>query len=313
MTNHSRVAVLFVLCMSGIACASVTSALMNKALDSQQKLDLNATLPQVMEQIGNLTGVRIEAEPAVWDLLPWGEQTTITAKIQNQTLREALSAITRKLGLEFVLTDETVELQPMPALRRLGRRATVQELGALDALTRMPIHLSSDRPTVHEILSAVETQLQGIGFSVENRGEDVIQDQHIGVAGNATLAQALEDIAEQTNVTWYPWGKTLVVLPKRQQIRDQLAKTLTTRYSGVDVSQVVQELFQRAGVQFTVEPGAYARIPAEYRNVRLLLDNASVQQALESIGGYTGLGFEITDSGVHVAYQSVPTTQNAER
>jgi hypothetical protein len=295
--------------------ASVTSALINKALDSQQKLDLNATLPQVIDQIGNLTGVRIEADPLVWDLLPWGEQTTITAKIENRTLRQGLTAITQKLGLEFVLTDETVQLQPMPALRRLGRRATVQELAALDFLTSTPIHLNSDRPTVREILSAVDTQLQAspLAFAVENRADDSIQDQHIGVADNATMAQALEDIGEQTTFTWYPWGKTLVVLPKHQLIRDQLGKTITTRYNGVDVSQVVQELLVQAGVNFTVDPGAYARIPPAYRTVHLLLDNATIQQALESIGGYTGLGFDITGNGVHVVNQSVPTTQNAER
>ena len=57
------------------------------------------------------------------------------------------------------------------------------------------------------------------------------------------------------------------------------------------------ELSQRAGVDFTVDPGAYQKIPAQFRNIQLLLDNASVQQALQSIGGYTGLGFDITDKG----------------
>jgi hypothetical protein len=266
-----------------------------------------------MAQIATLTGVRIEADPAVWDLLPWGEQTTITAKIHNQTLRQALSAITQKLGLQFVLTDETVELQPMPALRRLGRRATVQELTALDELNETPIHLSSDRPSVGEILSTVDAQLkpQPLSFAVENRAENPILEQHVGVARNASLAEALEDIVTQTNLTWYPWGKTLVILPKRQQIRDQLAKTITAHYNGVDVSQVVQELLQHAGVDFTVDPGTYARVPVEYRSVHLLLDNASVQQALESISGYTGLEFDVSDDGVKVAHQIAPATRNA--
>jgi hypothetical protein len=314
-TQMGAIAILLCLFFAYSVKASVTSALISKALDSQQKLDLNATLPQAMEQIGKITGVRIEADPVVWDLLPWGEQTTIAAKIENQTLRQDLSAITRKLGLEFEVGDETVELRPMPALRRLGRRATVQELQALDQLASTPIHLSGDRATVHEILAAIDAQLQGgpLGMAIENRAWDSLQDVHVGVARNATLSDALEDLSTQTTATWYPWGKRLVIVPKRQQIRDQLAKTLTARYNGVDVSQVVLELLQRAGVDFIVEPGAYQHIPAEHRNVRLMLDNATVQQALETIGGYTGLEFEVTDSGVRVANQSAPATQNAER
>ena len=56
------------------------------------------------------------------------------------------------------------------------------------------------------------------------------------------------------------------------------------------------------------------------RRVSLLLDNATVQSALESIGGYTGLGFDVTPEGVHVYNQftpepptTVPTTAPAGR
>lgn len=288
---------------------SVTSALINQALDSQQKLDLNATLPEAMDQIANQTGVRIEADPTVWDLLPWGEQTNITAKIENRTLRDALSAITQKLGLQFVLTDEAVQLQPMPALRRLGRRSTVQELQALDLLSSTPMDLgNNNRPTVHELLSAVDARLEALHtpFAVENRAPDAEQNRPVNIPRNATMAQALEAMSHQTNATWYPWGKSIVILSKQEQVRTQLSKTLTARYNDVDVSQVLLELFQRAGVDFTIAPGAYQRIPAHYRGIKLTLDNASVEQALETIGGYTGLGFEVTDQGVHVINQFIP-------
>src|SRR5258708_4974817 len=54
--------------------AQDTSALINEQLDKPvAKLELNGTLPQVMNTIGEQTGVRLEASPAVWDLLPWGQ------------------------------------------------------------------------------------------------------------------------------------------------------------------------------------------------------------------------------------------------
>ena len=77
-------------------------------------------LLQVVQSIQHDTGVPIEVSPSVYDLLPWGDQTNITAKIENQTLRQALDAITRKLGLTYALKDEFVELEPDPALIRLG-------------------------------------------------------------------------------------------------------------------------------------------------------------------------------------------------
>ena len=73
-------------------------------------------------------------DPLVWDVLPWGRDTTIKAKIENLTLRQALTAIMRKLGLQLVLRDQYVEIQPMPGLVRLGQRASIDELKAVDLL-----------------------------------------------------------------------------------------------------------------------------------------------------------------------------------
>jgi hypothetical protein len=289
---------------SSTANATVTSALIAKQLDTQQNLKLDATLPDAMKQITEQTGVRLEADPAVWDLLPWGEQTTIKATIQNRTLRQGLTAITQKLGLEYSLGDESVQLRPMPALRRLGQRATVDELGVLALMSATSLPL--DHPTFRQIVTAVNDKLASLKspFVIDDRAADAVQDQKINVAGNATMAELLEDISQQTNATWYPWGKTIVIVSKQEQLRSQLNKTITARYNGVDVGQVLLELFQRAGVDFTVDPGAYEKIPAQARNIQLLLDNASIQQALESISGYTGLGFETTDKGMKVSYQA---------
>ena len=60
-----------------------TSALINQALDKQSKLTLNHLLPQAMEIIEKQTGVPMKADPAVWDLLPWGQGTNINAKIEK--------------------------------------------------------------------------------------------------------------------------------------------------------------------------------------------------------------------------------------
>src|SRR5205823_11529727 len=90
---------------SALAQNSQTSALISEQLDRPVSLDLNTTLPEAIKVVAKQTGVRIEATPAVWELLPWGDQTNITAKVQNVTLKDVLTAITRKLGLEWNLKD----------------------------------------------------------------------------------------------------------------------------------------------------------------------------------------------------------------
>src|ERR1041384_2574486 len=174
-----------------------SSALINEALDKQVALELNGALPQVMEKITQETGVRLEADAAIWELLPWGQMTTITATIKNQTLREALTAMTRKLGLRFVLKEEAVALEPMPGLKRLSKRATVQELQALDVLASTPAELGAGEMTVKGLIDAVDRRLADVKspFEVENRiGNSVRMDQHISAPRNATLMEALEEL-----------------------------------------------------------------------------------------------------------------------
>ena len=291
----------------GSALAQDTSSLINQALDQPVKMQFDTVLPEAMNEIARKTGVRVQAETAVWDLLPWGQQTNINAKIENQTLRQAIDAIARKLGLVTVLKDEVLELQPMPALRRVGRRATIQELQSLDFLTSQPMELKIDRPTVKELVDAVDQKLAAAKspFAVEYRPGDAVRpDKTIFVPRNATMAEALESIAKETPLTWFPWAKTILIVPKEEQVRSQLSKTITMRFAGVDVAQVLNELSQRAGVKFEIEPGAVQRVPPDVRNVHLMLDNSSIMQALDTIAGFTGLGYVVTPRGVYLWNQS---------
>jgi hypothetical protein len=308
--------VLFILLLFGFAMQALadSSALINKQLETQQKLDVNALLPKAMQQISNQTGVSIDADAAIWDLLPWGQETAIKVKIERRTLREALNAITQKLGLEWTVGDDGIHLRPMPALRRLGRRCTPEELGELGVLSSTPLTFSENHATMPQLLESIGSQLaRGKSrISIENRASvapaDPAQNLRVTVPPNATLAGALEELSRQTSVTWYVAGKNIVIVSKQQQVYSQLAKTLTKKYDGVDVSQVLLDLFQRAGVDFTIDAGAYQRIAGGYRTIHLQLDNATIQQALQTIGGYTGLSFDVTADGVHVSMPTLSAT-----
>jgi hypothetical protein len=315
--RFSPVTLIVIACLS-LAAARIasaapdTSSLINEALDQPVKLELDTVLPKAMQIIGDKTGVTVVADPAVWDLLPWGEQTNIKATIQNQTLRAALDAMARRLGLVSVLKAQAVELQPMPAMRRLGRRATDSELELLDLLAGTKLGMAPESSTVEKVVDAVDQKLQQVKpeFAVEFRGRDVIDVKRaVPVARNATAYEALEALARETNATWYPWGKSVVVLPREAQIRNnQLGRTVSVRYNSVDVTQVLVELSEASGVKFEIEPGAIQRIPPEFRNIRISLGNgATVESALEAISGFTGLEWAVKGEGVYIWNQSSGT------
>lgn len=280
-----------------------SSDLINEALDHPVGLELNTALPQALEAIAQHTGVRIEADRSVWELLPWGDQTQVSARIDNQPLRTAVDQMARKLGLVAVVRSNVVELQPVPALRRLGRRAVQQEITALDLLASTPFNIPAEQHTVRSVVDGVDDRLAELKseFAVEFRpAESIRPSTAVNVARNATLADALESISRDTAATWYPWGKSILVVPKTDQVRAQLEKPITARYNNVTVGQVLLEISQSSGIDFSYEPGALQRVPPSASSINLLLDNATVRDALEQISAYTGLGYVVTERGVYI-------------
>ncbi|MDB5297155.1 MAG: hypothetical protein JWO31_3138, partial [Phycisphaerales bacterium] len=265
-------------------------------------LTLNDVLPSAMRAIESKTGVPVRADPAVWDLLPWGDRTNVAATIRNQTLRQALAAITPKLGLAFEVANDGVVLRPVPALARIGRRATPPELTALDRLAAEAMPPVAGAGNVRAVLTAVDQRLDALkaGLAVEDRLDPDTRGKVVSVPRNATLLDALEQIGRQTRATWYPSGRTIVIVAKEDYVREQLGKSVSNRYAGAELGQVLEDLRRTAGVPFEVEPGAIQRVPAEFRTIRAVWDNVTVRQALEALKGFAGIDYVVTDAGVRI-------------
>ena len=299
--------VVVLLALAHSAPAQETSAEINKVLDQVVKggLELSAPMPKAMEQITQKTGIRIQVDPIVYDLLPWGQETFISAKIENRRLREALDLLMQKLGLRAELRGEYLEILPMPALRRLARRSTMQELQALDTLASSPAELGTTELSLKQLLGKVDQRLMDLktDFAIENRTTDAVdQSKTITVPRNATLMDALEALSNQTRATWYPWGKTIVVTTKEDRVRAQLSRPINARYNGAEVMQVLFDLEQRSGVDFELAPGLAQQIPLEARTLRAgVFENAPILQILDAISASTGLTYTVTDQGVRIA------------
>jgi hypothetical protein len=290
------------LCLAAAAGAQNTSALINEKLDRLVEIDVDTTLPQAIETIKEKTAVPIVVSRAAYDALPWGEQTKLTTKISAHTLRAALTAIVQTLGLTYRVAGEELLIEPQPALTRLGMRATVQDLNLLSALAGNTLGGQGGNTTVTELLTRIDARLQELKLplAIENRAGESLGGATVGVPRDVTLMAALEAVVAQSRATWYPWQNSVLVVPKEDHVRMLLDKPITMRFNGVDVSQVLTELSRRSGVPITIEPGAVQRVPAESRTIKLVLENVSVRQALESISGFTGLGYVSNENGVYV-------------
>jgi hypothetical protein len=288
--------------------ASSSSALIGHALDGQlTDFSARGGLLDVINAIENQTGIRIEAEPAVWDALPWGQDTSLSIHVKNTTVREAMNVIARRLGLNYRLGSEAVVLSPSAALARLGRRATLQEIHTLDWLAATPLGLAADSAAVKQILDAVNGKLAGLQppLAVQDRAfDEQALAQTIHVAPNATMMEALDEIDRQTAGTWYPWGRTIVVCRKIDAVRLLLSKRLSRQFKDEDLQQVLADLAQSSGVEFSFAPGVLQKVPEKFRRVTLTLDEATVEQTLQIISGATGLKFSPTDQGVDVTFGS---------
>jgi hypothetical protein len=309
---------LLVSIIPALACqADDSSALINEALDKIVTIEVNGALPQVMKKITEQTAVPIEIPQRVYDLLPWGEQTNIKATIKNQTLRQAMTALTRKLGLTWELGPQAVKLMPRIPLNRLGRRATIGELQAMDLIDNTPLDQTpgpGKQASIQWVINAIDQKLADLKspIAVEFRPGDKIKGtETINLPRNATLNDALKEISKQTDLTWYPWGQNIVVVSKEAQISRQLDRTITRRFNGADVAQVLTELSQAAGVEFDLEPGALQRVPPDFRRITLMLDNARIREAMEDIRGVTGLDYVVKSSGVYLWNQNAPAAPPA--
>ena len=313
--------VLLIVCLlAGVVWAqqkqdNTTSALINEALDKQVSLKLDGVLPQVLRSIEEKTGVRLATTDEVYDLLPWGEQTNIKLKIENKTLREALTAVCRKLGLLWELGRFEVTLKPMPALSRLGRRATIAELQSLELLRTTNFAAPKAEMTIQAILATIDKQLAAIkspsialdirpGNPSDPQAGFIQLDKVVNVPRETNISIILEDLARESDATWYPWGTKIVIVPKQQQIRMLLDKPITAHFNGTDIAAVIDQFAAASGAAFTIEPGAFQRVPPQYRSIRLDLENATIRQALEEIRGVTGLDYTVRPDGVYVWNQN---------
>ena len=270
-----------------------SSAAVEKAMDAriEQVAIAGRAIPDALAELGTKAGVRIGVDDAAMDLLPWGRETKVAdLKAENATLREILPQVLGALGLSAEERAGDLMVVASPALMRINRRASWDDLRLL--------RKCNDTAYSAEAFGEFKLQYR-ISAKVDAPGMLAAQ---MAKAGQGTIAQILEVATGSLGWTWFPDNDHLVVMTLEAQYAHRLARRVTVRYNNTPLSTILVDLAKRANIGLSLEPGMMLKLPqATAQSYTLSLQQSSIRQAFEVICAETGLKYEIDRDGVRMA------------
>lgn len=274
------------------AAAQVPRGLIEQALDQPVKsLEIVDTpIRDALSRIEQKTGLHFTLANGVLELMPYGEQTLVTIRIRDMSVRAALRQVLQGLGLEMLVEPGQVVIAPGPILERLGRPLTIDEIRLLSRLAGES--WSTLKRT--EQPPALEFQIDP-----QQQPREALERALAQVDAPNALEQ-LESACRTLGWVWEPHGRRLVFRTMRDEILRRLDWPLDLVYQREPLDRLLVELGARVGVLIKFQPGALLKVRARDRAVDLIQRGGSVRQALERICGNTGLRYEIDDEGVHI-------------
>jgi len=272
------------------------------ALDKPVQLEAADTpIGKVFQRLSLATGAKFVIDEEVYACLPYGEQTQLTVKLPQRTLREALSPMLAPLAMEWTILGDAVRIVPAAALLRMTRRATREELIVLGRMHSTKLQPTAQGGTVLDQLRKLTGQkdLNWLLHRAEVDLETLIKRADRILP--ATPAAWLDMLCHGQGLTWYLWGDNVMIVEKKIQIERQLRRQVSLRYNNVQLITVLLDLAKKAHVKLAMDPGVMDSLPAETQeNFNLMMAEATVAQAMEVISGATGLVFVREPSGIKV-------------
>jgi hypothetical protein len=284
------------------ASAARSDAGLQVALDKPVELDAaDVPIAQVFQRLTGLTGVKFTIGPEVYACLPYGELTRMSVKVPKTTLREALSPMLAPLAMEWTIEGRAVRIVPSPALLRMTRRATREELivlGKIHSVRMQPTDKAG--PVIEQLRKATGDKDLNLLFHMPEVDGNALIERAERVLP-AVAAAWLDMLCHGQGRTWYLWGDDIMIVEKKMQIGRQLRRQVSLRYENAELVTVLLDLARQARLKLSMEPGVMDYLPSETReNFNLVMAEATIGQALEVISGATGLVFLREDEGIKV-------------
>ncbi len=257
---------------------------------------------KIFEKLQAASGVEFIIDHDTLDVLPYGDQTRLSVKLRNTTLRTALTPILSAQALQWEIEGEKVRIIPTEPLYRMCRRATYDELLLLGKMHTEQITPAEGEDAFQAIKNTLKVKDLEILFHVKD--EQDVKDKAFKRAAAALPGAAVayfDRLCHGQGWTWYLSGDRIVIRDRVSQHKRQLEKHISVKYTNAELVTVLADLAHAARVKLTMKPGVLQYLSEEVKNnFNLTMSEASVAEALEVISGATGLVFKPTDDGLLV-------------
>ncbi len=272
-----------------------------QALEQPTSLKINEVpITDAVRLLSEKTGVPIKFDRFTLSCLPYGSKTIVSARIENQPLKQSLAALLRPLACTYELIDGELIIEPRPALLRICRRATWDEVALIEKLysTRWS----------NKLADSLKFQFQDMTGDAEANRKKVYD--LAGAVGSGNAADVLECASRQYGWVWHPeGGQTISFCTRTRQVEQQLQRVVSAQYNEVALKDVLLDLADRAGVLLKMEPGVLSSLPtSQSERFWLTVENVSIRQALELIAGKTGLGYFVEPDGIRITASAFSAT-----
>ncbi|HNO78020.1 MAG TPA: hypothetical protein PKN33_08155 [Phycisphaerae bacterium] len=279
-------------------CLSVGARAAGPTIAEQLDAGLTIRLEEMpivdaFKQLAASAEINIAVSDEAIKALPYGDRTKITIVLSDATVRMGLDAISNQLALTYDVSGESVVVQPMPALRRIGRTASWNEI---DTLTQLHASDWSDTDAVKQHLSD-RLRFRGIDGDFETNWKKL--QSAINPKREGPIDAALTEGCDACGWTWYPEGKQVVVLPLKEQVARQLERIISIKHYGEALASILQDLSRLAGVPIEMKGSAASTLPLEVKeSFTLVADGVSVREAIAQITLAADLDHVIRDDKV---------------
>lgn len=277
----------------------------------QQALDQPMTQPvniqskpvrQALRALEEATGLRIVLTPAAMQALPFGEKTELAIQIENGTAREGLRRVFDGLGMEMTVEQGTgdIVVNPVPAVERLGRRMTLEEVTLLQMLSSQP-------------WQAVVANLP-VEFEASAAAEDVRTtfEQSVRSASGANGLEQLEQGAISAKLLWMPKGKGIVVYSATKDLERRMDRRISLNFRQQPIDRVLVDTGMVAGIDVELTPDAFAALAANPRLVDFSQRSTTLRETLNRICTNAKLIWKFEGNHIVVRASQPITVENPE-
>lgn len=250
---------------------------------------------EALAAIEKKTGVPIHMSDFAYGLIPLGRALKFNeVSLRNVTLQDGLLGMVAPLGMTIEVVGGGIEVAPKPALLRIGRRASWDEIGTLHELSR----LKGGAPkTVQSIME--RAQFDGVG------GEDAKNmlgsELRAALNQNGAAEQLLDEYCANYELTWYPQDRFLVFSPATRRFEQLLERNVAIDVVNLPLVEVLHVISGQCGVPIQLNEQDMSRIPAPVlESVSLRIDGYSASHALAALCRESPLTYNLSPEGVRI-------------